>query len=284
MMTTVIIHSFAQAPQRTTFNRNSFWTETVFNGAVHNKWKWQLDYQFRRMSDASDRPNASGNLFKNPFQHVYRPWIHYQLNESVRFSLSPLGFWETYLPSSEGASGKAQIQPEFRICPQLTLSNKIGRVMIDQRYRFEMRYVGNKVFNQESGLGYDQGISFAGSGQKERLRYFVRATIPLGNHTKLEDKTFYLTAWNELFIGLGRNTNNEKIWDQNRTFCLLGFKPAMKFPMRFEMGYGRQVANRFSGTIQNGLLVETSNKIETNNILQVYIIFENFNKLIGAEK
>jgi hypothetical protein len=237
------------------------------------------------MSDASDVNGGSGNLFKSPYQHVYRPWVHYQLNDNVRFSLSPIGFWETFTPSTEATSGKMQLQPEFRVCPQITLTNKFGRVIVDHRYRYEDRIIGMKMDNTDGGeFAYDQGMDFPSSGRKGRFRYFVRATIPLGPHSKLEDNTFYVTTWNELFISVGSQTNNDKIWDQNRSFCLLGYKPAMSFPMRFELGYGLQYANRFSSKITNGVLTETTNKVESNHIVQVYIIFENFNKLFSSRK
>lgn len=277
-------NSFSQTVPRSTFNRNSFWTETVINGVIHNKLKWQLDFQYRRMSDASDVNGGSTNLFKNSFQHVYRPWIHYQLNENVRFSISPLGFWETYTPAVE-SSGVKMVQPEYRICPQLTLTNKIGRVTVDQRYRYEFRYLGTKVANQKSNeFDYSEGFDFPQANQKGRVRYFVRAIVPFGKHQSLENNTFYLIAWNEAFLSVGKNVNNDKLWDQNRLFCLLGYKPNMSFPMRFELGYGLQTANRFTSTVTNGVLTETGNKIEKNNILQVYIIFENFNKLFKRDK
>ena len=275
----------AQTAPRTSFSRNSFWTETIINGSIHNRWRWQMDYQYRRMSDASTVIGGSANPFKNAYQHVYRPWVHFQMNENIRFSLSPIGFWETFTPSGEGTTGKTQLQPEFRVCPQLTLTHKIGRVMIDQRYRYEVRYIGSKVDNIDGGeFGYGQGMDFPEVGKKGRIRYFVRATIPLGSHQKLEDNTFYITTWNELFLGVGEQTYNDKIWDQNRTFCLLGYKPAMSFPMRFELGYGLQYANRFSSKITNGVLTETGNRTEHNNIIQVYVIFENFNKLFASKK
>jgi hypothetical protein len=274
----------AQVPQRESFSRNSFWTETVINGMIKNKWRYQLDYQYRRMSDASNITNASGNLFKNPFQHVYRPWLHYQMNDNVRLSISPLGFWETFTPAVEGG-GQKKVQPEFRICPQLTLSNKIGRVSVDQRYRYEYRILGTKVnYTVNNEFAYSEGATFPLSARKNRVRYFVKATVPLGKHQKLEKNTFYLTGWNEVFLGFGDHTNNDKIWDQNRTFLLLGYKPDMKMPMRFEVGYGLQYANRFASSIQNGVLTESEAKLEKNNLLQFYIIVENLNEVFHLRK
>jgi hypothetical protein len=274
----------AQNSQRDSFKRNSFWTENLFIGPIKGKFKYQLDYQYRRMSDASDAEGASLNMFKNPAQHVYRPWVHYQMNDNVRFSISPLGFWETYTPAVE-AGGVKKIQPEYRICPQVTLNNKFGRMSIDQRYRYEYRMFGLKVPDTSNNeFGYAQGHEFSGLANKNRFRYFIRATIPLGNHQKLEEKTLYIVAWNEIFLGFGGNTNNDKIWDQNRTFCLLGYKPKMDVPMRFEAGYGLQYANRFSSSSSNGVLTETGHHLEKNNIFQVFVIFENFNKLFVRKK
>lgn len=275
----------SQADSRQAFTRNSFWTETIFNGSIHKNWKWQLDYQYRRQSAPSDVTGGSRNPFNYDFQHVYRPWIHYQLKENVRLSLSPLGFWETMTPAPE-SGGVQKIQPEFRICPQVMITNKFGRVIIDQRYRFEYRFIGAKVDNPgNDDFAYSKGlVDFPDAMHKKRIRYSARFTILLGNHTKLENKTFYILAWNEFFLGLGKNTNNDKIWDQNRSFCLLGYKPKMHFPMRFEIGYGLQYVNRFSSTFTNGTLVETGNKVEKNNIFQVYVIFEDFNKILSRKR
>ena len=250
---------------RVPFNRYCFWTETVINGVIKDKWKYQLDYQYRTTSEPSNVQEEKSNMFSNPFQHVYRPWIHYQATPKVRLSLSPLGFWESYTSALENG-GSNKVQPEFRICPQITLSDKIGNVSIDQRYRLEYRMLGQKVVLND-GLGYGLGLSFPDDSRKYRLRYFVRATVPL-------TKKLYVVTWNELFVSFGKNVSDNKIWDQNRTFCLLGIRPNMSFPMRFEVGYGLQYANRYTSKVDY---------VEKNNILQVYVIFENFNKLFSKK-
>ena len=187
----LVLNVFGSSAQTTDHReivrRNSFWTETVFNGVIKDKWRWQMDFQYRRTSDPADARSKAGyssNMFKNNFQHVYRPWIHYQMNENVRFSLSPLGFWETYTGTVEGG-GKRYVLPEFRICPQLTLTSKIfNRVIIDQRYRYEFRYIGNKVTTDKPEFtDYSYGMDFMDPNRKMRMRYFVRAIIPLNHKT-----------------------------------------------------------------------------------------------------
>lgn len=282
-----LTHSWSQTAtdSRSFDKRYSFWTETVINGVIKDKWRWQLDFQYRRSSDPSSVIDGSSNPFKNNFQHVYRPWVHYQMNENIRFSLSPIGFWASYTGLGEG-NGVRKVQPEFRVCPQVTLSNKIlNRVTIDHRFRYEFRFFGTKTATDKFEFSdYGYGMDFPSSGRKQRMRYFLRATIPL-NHKTLEPNTFYFTGWNELFLGLGANTANDKIWDQNRCFMMLGYKPKWNFPMRFELGYASVWRNTFTSTINaQGQFVETGSVIEKNNVLQVYVIFENFNKLFQKKK
>ena len=284
ILSLVVSVSFAQTTDsRDHYSRNSFWTETLFNGPVKGKFKWQLDFQWRKTSDPSNSVGGSSNMFTNSYQHVYRPWLHYQLTDNIRLSLSPIGLWETYTGTVE-SGGSKKVQPELRVCPQLTITNKFfDRVTIDQRYRYEFRYFGNKVDTDRSEFT-DYSASTEYNLKKQRLRYFVRATIPL-NHKTLEKNTFYIVAWNEIFMGLGKNTANDKLWDQNRTFCLLGYKPKWDRPMRFELGYGMVVKNNFSSKIDTeGNFVETGHLIERNNVLQVYVIFENMNKLFKKDQ
>lgn len=280
----IALSGFSQSVPRTYFSRNSFWTETVLNGSIAGRFKYQLDYQYRRMSEPGNVPKGSANPFVNRFQHVYRPWIHYQVNDKVRFSLSPIGFWETYSPASE-SGGVKMIQPELRICPQVTLSDKIGPVMIDNRFRLEYRMLGAKVMDVAPGFGYGEGDDFQAAGRRLRFRYFLRALIPLGNHKTVEPNTFYINAWNEFFAGFGHNVYSDKLFDQNRSFCLIGYKLRTKVPVKVEVGYGLQIVNRSVSAYNSAnVLVESSNMFERNNIGQVYFIVEDLNKLFAPKK
>jgi len=267
------------------YTRNTISVETSLIAKIDKKFSGQLDVFYRRSSDASHIASGSSNVFKNAAQHVYRAWIHYQMNENIRFSLSPFGFWETYTSALE-ADGVKKIQPEFRVCPQVTLTNKTSRITMDHRFRYEYRLFGAKVDDRSTGeFGYDQGMDFSSDHIRNRFRYYFRVQIPLGHHQKVEEKTFYINAWNELFLGFGSGTNNDKIWDQNRTYCTLGYKPKMKVPMRFEVGCGMFFVNRSSSSINSsGLLVESSQKVEWNRVLQMSVVFEQLNMIFDKKK
>ena len=92
-----------------------------------------------------------------------------------------------------------------------------------------------------------------------RVRYQLRLAYPL-NHKKIENKTWYLAAYDELFISFGSNVN-QNVFDQNRIGLLGGYQFNRMF--RVEAGYlnqnvqqasltgGRQVYQYNNGAIVN---------------------------------
>ena len=102
----VPVQNFGSEPRAYT-QRKSFWTEFNISGTISKdkRWQYQMDYQYRSMSDASYiQGGQTGNIFKEPYQQVLRPWIHYWLIPgALRFSLSPIGYWVTWTPGVETA-------------------------------------------------------------------------------------------------------------------------------------------------------------------------------------
>ncbi len=243
-----------------------FWTETIVAGKIKSKFGYQLDYQYRRSAEPNLQTGGDhNNIFTKPFQQVVRPWIHYQANEKIRLSLSPIGWWGTW----SGSHNNLQFVPEFRICPQVTLNQFFGRVTISHRYRYEFRFFGDKK-TAESGWDATQGYNHFTDDMhtKGRIRYFIRA-ITLLNNTKLDVGTFYLNIYNEIFLNTGKSVANTNLLDQNRLFCGAGYRFNTLF--RLEAGYLSQTAFRFNNV--------TKDNIEQNNVLQLFLIFDDFNQI-----
>ena len=149
------VQNFGVEP-RAYVHRQSFWTEFNLAGTISKsgRWQYQMDYQYRRASDASFIQGGSSNPFKEIQQQVFRPWIHYwAVPKALRFSLSPIGFWITWtpgeetaavFPNKEGDISKQSVFPEFRICPQVTSYQNFGRVQFINRLRYEFRYIGER--------------------------------------------------------------------------------------------------------------------------------------------
>ena len=94
-----------------------------------------------------------------------------------------------------------------------------------------------------------------------RLRYMYRMQIPLKGKT-IADKTPYAAIYDEIFVGFGKNVN-ENVFDQNRLGVLLGYRFSSK--LRIEGGYINQI-------VQLPREVGGSNVFQYNNGLIVSII------------
>lgn len=280
------VQDFSKHPRVYT-QRYSFWFEGNFNGTLIKndsglpKLQYQIDFQYRRMADASYIKNGQYyNVFKDPFQQVVRPWLHYWIvNNKFRASISPIGHWATWSPTAEGPH---TYNTEFRTSLQLTFFQKIGRFEIQQRYRFEFRWIGNNIQAQNYFNDITSSPTIPSTNFKERLRYMVRFNYNI-------NKTTYLSLWNELFLGLGQNTPNNKLLDQNRVVGLFGKKYAQqKYPIKLELGFTWQVLPKYNFNIPPTQSASygsfQKNNWESNLALQVYLIFDEFHKFKNISK
>ena len=94
------------------------------------------------------------------------------------------------------------------------LSQKEGIVDLNHRFMLEQRFVGkystsNKTTEDEFPILH-------------RLRYMIRLQMPLKGR-EIKDKTLYLSLYDEVFIGFGKNIN-ANVFDQNRIGALLGYR------------------------------------------------------------
>lgn len=302
------VQNFGTSPRAHT-QRKSLWTEFNFFGTIskNKRWQYQMDYQYRRSADASFiQGGSTGNIFKQAQQQVFRPWIHYWLVEgSVRLSLSPIGYWVTWTPTDEttlypnkdGVTTGQSVFPEFRFSPQVTTIHNIGRVQFIQRYRFEFRYQGerraadNNLSDFGKGQNYaptdigDQTSDWYGNNHLGRLRIQMRLQVPL-NKPKVEDKAFYINAWNELFIATGHHVPNNKILNQNRVIALLGYRFNGAVPIRIEGGISYQTIFQYNMNVPptNPSVTYQKNNVENNTAFTIYVIFDEFHKLFTKEE
>ena len=108
----------------------------------------------------------------------------------------------------DGSDDKVSVN-EHRIFQQFVTKQKFGRVALQHRYRFEQRFVEDDF--------------------RLRLRYFLAATVAINNPV-MEDKTLYLSSYNEIFL----NTTSP-VFDRNRLYGGLGWRFSPR--LRAEFGY-----------------------------------------------
>lgn len=291
-------------------HRQCFWFEGNLNLDLtkNKRFQFQLDYQYRRTSDPSYIAGGSSNMFKDPFQVVYRPWVHYWLKPgAIRLSLSPLGYWISYINNDEAkiyaptkgnpAKTGTIVFPEFRVTPQLMTVQKFGRIEYFNRYRYEFRFVGQRTLADNNSSDYGKGYNFnpdtlgsanndsTGISQSQRLRWQVRVQIPL---TKSSWKHMvYINAWNELFLSFGKYVGTSKILNQDRIVGLLGFKLNSKIPIKIEMGVTEQILfgyNIKTPPTQPTTVNYNKQNVELNTAFQVYLVLDSFQELFKKKE
>ncbi|MFL5729873.1 MAG: DUF2490 domain-containing protein [Cytophagaceae bacterium] len=302
--------SFAQAPTpvqgfadhpRAYTHRYSQWFEANLNGTISKdkRWQYQMDVQYRRMSDASFIEGGQhGNIFKDPYQQVYRPWIHFWIKPgAIRFSLSPIGYWATWTPPAEGAlyptsdpNSRKSFFPEIRTCPQITLNQTIGRFQFVNRYRYEFRWIGQRHASsngiQDFGYGYDFAPNGSyGSNHQGRFRWQVRMQVLL-NKPKMEKNTIYINSWNELFLGIGRHVGFQKMLNQNRSVAMIGWRLPTEVPIKIEAGvtYQMNFLYNMNQPPTDPSVTYQKQNAELNTAYTVYLIFDEFHELFKSKK
>ncbi|MES2796408.1 MAG: DUF2490 domain-containing protein [Bacteroidota bacterium] len=257
--------AYGQSP-RQFYNIANGWTDLNISGTIKSKFTWQIENQHRRvdMQGENNPATVTGNPYNNLNQHIFRPYIHFQANPNIRFSVMPLG----WMGSNRFKDGKpSAFFSELRVSPQVILTQNLRKLRLDSRLRYEFRWLGlNEDPSNHSGF---YGGDFSTVSKRQRFRYQLKGTIPL-NHDKMDDKTLYAQAYNELFINMGKEVPTINLLDQNRFLIGLGYKYNQYFS--FEAGFLRQSFYRFNNADKNN--------IDRNNTLQLNLILNNVEKML----
>jgi len=175
------------------------WLIYIGNKKINPKWNVHHEVQYRNY-------NTIGDLE----QLLLRTGLGYTFNNNKNNILLGYGYIlsENYVGNNED---KISIN-EHRIFQQFTSKQKIGKVKLNHRYRFEQRFVENDF--------------------KLRFRYFLGLNIPLINKEKDKNKV-YLSAYNEIFLNA-----KSAVFDRNRAYGGIGYHINKK--VRIEAGYMNQ--------------------------------------------
>ncbi|HSZ72499.1 MAG TPA: DUF2490 domain-containing protein [Cytophagaceae bacterium] len=298
-----INQAFAQPNHRNYNVKNSQWNEINIQGKISKKFNYQLDIQYRRQSDQmGNKANANDltDIWKNAYQTVFRPWVHFFPTEDrkLRLSISPLGWWSTTGNAADGYNGAVTdvstsdhantttapdgnlMYGEMRSSYQATTYDQLGRFRMQYRARYELRWIAN---GQPSSAVGNSGLdifhyNFAHSQFKTRLRFMVRTDIALKGKT-IDENELYLAASDELFIGFSPQTAEGSLVDQNRAYFGVGYK--LKKDTRIEIGYLNQMNPKEPSSIAAPTHVSN---VDFNNVIQVLVMFDNFNRFFERKE
>jgi long-subunit fatty acid transport protein len=171
--------------------------------------------------------------------HEYKAGINYKAHSNVVLTLAA-GDYDTY---KEGGNFKTpKNNDEFRIWPQITLTQSIKRLKIEQRYRAEFRFTTN--------------------GYRNRYRYRIGVSYPFGKNNK-DYKPFLLNASNEIFF-----TGKEPYFERNRYQVSLAYK--INKQVAVQLGYLHQFDYKINDEtgrdfLQLGIYFELSSQNKNKN-------------------
>lgn len=136
-------------------------------------------------------------FYSNFHYYEYKGGINYKVHKNVKLTLGA-GSYQTYKEGGDFVLPKNN--DEFRIWPQIILSQSIGKLKIEQRYRSEFRFTSN--------------------GYRNRFRYRFGVSYPLGKERN-EYKPFQVSVSNEIFF-----TDKEPYFERNRMLFAFNYKPS----------------------------------------------------------
>ena len=172
------------------------WGIVNINQKIDENWSFQSDIQYRAYEDLDQMQ-----------QFIVRAGIGYNLTENNNTILAGYAYIQNRTPTLDDDYSHSH---EHRLYQQFNTKHTINRVNLAHRLRVEERF-----------LQHDTQV---------RFRYQLTAIVPL-NNTKLIDNTFFLKAYDELFLQAVDN----KTFDRNRLGLSLGYVISPKFSL--ETGY-----------------------------------------------
>lgn len=191
----------------------------------------RISEDFSIHAEAQYRNYEVGSNFN---QLLLRTALNYNLSDKAMAS-----FGYGYIVTDgtfEEPEGEENVT-ENRIYQQFVLRNNVGKLKFSHRYRLEQRFINRPL---------------SGNDTEHRARYFLRLTYPLSD-------TFYLTAYDEVFINLQGDT-----FGQNRLYSALGYK--FNKNVRFEAGFLKNhIGNRNFERLQAAIFINTDLRKKSTN-------------------
>jgi hypothetical protein len=174
------------------------WLIYIGNKKLNNKWSIHNEVQYRNY-------NAVGDLE----QLLLRTGLGYNITENNNILL---GYGYILSENYIGETDDKVSVNEHRVFQQFTTKQKVGKIGLSHRYRFEQRFVEDDF--------------------KMRLRYFLGIKVPL-QYRKDEKNPLYFSVYNEVFLNI-----ESSVFDRNRVYAGLGY--TFSKALRLELGYMNQ--------------------------------------------
>lgn len=216
---------------------------------VNTSWAQQIDLGSWNIINLKYNVNSKWSVFGEGqlrslkfYDHFhyyeYKAGVNYKVYKNVLFTIGA-GSYQTYKEGGDFVLPKNN--DEFRLWPQVTLFQHVGKLKIEQRYRTELRFTSN--------------------GYRNRFRYRFGLSYPFGKE-KDAYQPFQISANNELFF-----TDNEPYFERNRMSMAFSYKPSKTTTL--QVGYLHQFDYKINDEtgrdfLQIGVFIELFRKEPLN--------------------
>lgn len=181
--------------------------------SINDKWSVFGETQLRSLK-----------FYDNFHYYEYKGGVNYKIHKNVGFTMAA-GSYQTYKEGGDFVLPKNN--DEFRFWQQIVLSQSIGVLKIEQRYRAELRFTSN--------------------GYRNRFRYRLGLSHAFGKD-KNGYKPYQISLSNELFF-----TNKEPYFERNRIQIALNYKISQN--MAIQLGYLHQLDYKINDETGRDFLV-----------------------------
>jgi Protein of unknown function (DUF2490) len=225
------------------FFQSNFYAQSLDLGSWNIiNLKYNIDDKWSVFGEGQLR---SLQFYDNFHYYEYKGGINYKAHKNIALTIGT-GSYQTY-----GEGGNFVLpknNDEFRIWPQVVLSQSVGKFKIEQRYRAELRFTSN--------------------GYRNRFRYRFGLSYPFGKE-KNGYKPFQINASNEIFF-----TDREPYFERNRALLALNYKPSKA--TIFQIGYLHQFDYKINDEtgrdfFQIGYFIEIFRKKSSNTNREINV-------------
>lgn len=177
-------------------------------------------------------------FYDNFHYYEYKGGVNFKIHKNAQLTAGA-GSYQTYKEGGDFVLPKNNA--ELRLWPQVVLSQSIGKLKVEQRYRSEFRFTSN--------------------GYRNRFRYRLGLAYPFGKERN-DYKPFQISASNELFF-----TDKEPYFERNRLQFSFNFKTSKAGTV--QIGYLHQFDYKINDEtgrdfLQIGYFIELFRKQSSN--------------------
>jgi hypothetical protein len=224
-----------------TSNTFSGWVAVFSTFTINQKFSIHLEGNLR-----------SNNEWEQIQTLIFRTGLNYKIKPNQTITA---GY--AFVSNLKTVNGIAGYSPEDRIWEQY--SNLLYFPMskhftsLQNRFRLEQRFIGQPEVKGDELV--NDGFAFA-----QRLRYFLRAIVPVGKTANTFKKGTYISLQNEVFLNIGNTSAvNGKFFDQNRAYFSVGYRFSPKNDT--EIGYMYQYISGKGAARTNNSIIQLASYI-----------------------